>query len=281
MSDSTNKRQCLRPRPPTRGRPGPSANGVVIYTVGTSIKRKEDRQTLQSLLDLFHSDEAQVTYKGDTCRLQDLCLEVNINALRYLQLDGSVKEVGQRCIAVDEIPRGKLLAVYIGSIERNRPGVMDSLNHSLAQGKLVFDYDLFVDGTPREEDVRPGRLQLFNHCCEPRNNAVCEEWECRDTGLIAYFLRNSDVIAPGVEIRFPYQQPTIRNGVQVYPANRFWKKAADLPPASKGQRLVQCNCSGKPGQCPNGYGRLERIRVLPSPSPPPSPSSFPSPFVRR
>jgi hypothetical protein len=83
---------------------------------------------------------------------------VNINALRYLQLDGSVKEVGQRCIAVDEIPRGKLLAVYIGSIERNRPGVMDSLNHSLAQGKLVFDYDLFVDGTPREEDVRPGRL---------------------------------------------------------------------------------------------------------------------------
>jgi hypothetical protein len=83
---------------------------------------------------------------------------VNINALRYLQLDGSVKEVGQRCIAVDEIPRGKLLAVYIGSIERNRPGVMDSLNHSLAQGKLVFDYDLFVDGTPREEDTRPGRL---------------------------------------------------------------------------------------------------------------------------
>ncbi len=94
MSDSTNKRQCLRPRLPTRGRPGPSANSVVLYTVGTSIKRKEDRQTLQSLLDLFHSDEAQVTYRGDTCRLQDLCIEVNINALRYLHLDGSVLDSG-------------------------------------------------------------------------------------------------------------------------------------------------------------------------------------------
>ncbi len=80
---------------------------------------------------------------------------MNINALRYLHLDVSVKEVGQRYIAVDEIPRGKLLAVHIGSVERNRPGVMDSLNHSLAQGKLVFDNDLFVDGTPREESGHP------------------------------------------------------------------------------------------------------------------------------
>ncbi len=133
------------------------------------IKRKEDLQTLQSLLDQFHSDEAQVTYKGDTFRLQDLCIEVNINALRYLHLDGSVKDVGQRCIiAVDEIQRGKLLAVYFGSVERIRPGVMDSLNHSLAQGKLVFDFESTICSLmahPGEKDNRPGRLQLFNHCC--------------------------------------------------------------------------------------------------------------------
>ena len=232
-----------------RARPGPSANATIIYTVGKSI-RQRDRHTLQSLLDQFHSDEAQATYKGETGHLQDLCREVNANASRYLRLDDSVEDLGQRYIAVEEIPRSKLLAVYFGSLERLRPGVIDSLNHSMAQGKLDLDYELFVDGTPRERDARPGRFQLFNHCCEPRNNAVCEEWECRETRLIAYFLRSSDVIAPGAEVRFPYQQPTIINGSQLYPANKFWKKAADLPPASKSQRLVECNCAGQPGACP-------------------------------
>eukprot|EP00291_Cryptomonas_curvata_P014858 CAMPEP_0172153188 /NCGR_PEP_ID=MMETSP1050-20130122/1286_1 /TAXON_ID=233186 /ORGANISM="Cryptomonas curvata, Strain CCAP979/52" /LENGTH=230 /DNA_ID=CAMNT_0012821657 /DNA_START=744 /DNA_END=1433 /DNA_ORIENTATION=+ len=229
-----------------QAKPGPSANAVLLYTVGKSIMRK-DRDALQSLLDQFHSDEAQVTYKGETHHLQDLCRDVCTNATRYLKLDDSVEDLGQRYIALAEIPRGTLLAAYFGSLERLRPRVMDSLNHSMAQGKLDLDYVLFVDGTPREGDTRPGRFQLFNHCCEPGNNAVCEEWECRETGLFAYFLRSSAVIAPRTEVRFPYQQPTIKNGVQVYPANKFWKKAADLPPASKNQRLVECNCAGKPG----------------------------------
>ncbi len=176
---------------------------------------------------------------------------MNTNATRYLKLDDSVEDLGQRYIAVEEIPRGTLLATYFGSLERFRPRVMDFLNHSIAQGKLVLDYELFVDCTPRKEDIRPGRFQLFSHCCEPRNNAVCEEWECRETGLIAYFLRSSAVIAPGAEVRFPYQQPT--NGVQVYPANKFWKRAADLPRASKSQCLFECSCTGQPGNCPNGY----------------------------
>ncbi len=254
------KRDCLRPRPPARARPGPSANAVILYTVGKSIRPK-DRNALQSLLDRFHSDEAEVFYKGETLLLQDLCRETNTNANRYLQLDDSVEDLGQRCIATEEIPRGKLLAAYFGSLERLRPGVTDFLNHSMAQGQLDLDDELYVDGTPREGDTRPGRFQLFNHCCEPGNNAVSEEWECRETGLIAYFLRSSDVIAPGEEVRFPYQQPTIIHGVQEYPANKFWKKAADLPPASKSLRLVECNCAGQPGACPNGYGRLERIRA--------------------
>jgi hypothetical protein len=92
---------------------------------------------------------------------------VNTNATRYLKLDDSVEDLGQRYIAVEEIPRGTLLATYFGSLERFRPGVMDSLNYSMAQGQLVLDYELFVDGTPRKEDIRPGRFQLFNHCCEP------------------------------------------------------------------------------------------------------------------
>jgi hypothetical protein len=180
MSGS-NKRTCLRPRLPARTRPGPSATSVILYTVGKTITRKEDRHTLQNLLDQFHSDEAQVTFKGKTFHLQDLYRDVNTNATCYLKLDDSVEDLGQLYIAVEEFPRGTLLATWFGSLERFRPGVMDSLNHSMAQSKFVLDYELFVDGTPRKEDTRPGRFQLFNHCCEPRNNAVCEEWECRET----------------------------------------------------------------------------------------------------
>ena len=129
------------------------------------------------------------------------------------------------------------IAAAVNVRPSNVRAIHGAINHSMAQGKLDLDYELFVDGTPREGDTRPGRLQLFNHCCEPGNNAVSEEWECRETGLIVYFLRSSAVIAPGEEVRFPYQQPTIIHGVQVYPANKFWKKAADLPPASRSQRL--------------------------------------------
>ncbi len=77
---------------------------MILYTVGRTITRKEDRHTLQSLLDQFHSDEAQVTFKGNMLHLQDLCRDVNTNATCYLKLDDSVEDVGQRCIAVKEIP---------------------------------------------------------------------------------------------------------------------------------------------------------------------------------
>jgi hypothetical protein len=80
---------------------------------------------------------------------------VNTNATGYLKLDDSVEDLGQRYIAVGEISRGTMLATYFGSLERLRPGVMDSLNHSMTQGKLVLDYELFVDGTPRKEDIQP------------------------------------------------------------------------------------------------------------------------------
>ncbi len=76
------------------------------------------------------------------------------------------------------------MAAYFGSLERVLPGEDDTLSHSMHQGRIDFKYELLVDGTPQPGDTRPGRLQLFNHCCEPGNNAVCEEVFCSVTGLI-------------------------------------------------------------------------------------------------
>ena len=66
--------------------------------------------------------------------------------------------LGQRYKAKILIPTGTLLAVYSGSLERVQPGEEDSLNHSMAQGKVDFQYDLLVNGTPRPGDTRPGRF---------------------------------------------------------------------------------------------------------------------------
>ena len=202
-----------------------------------------------------------------------MCRSVATNAECYMTLENT-NGLGQRYKAKILIPTGTLLAVYSGSLERVQPGEEDSLNHSMAQGKVDFQYDLLVNGTPRPGDTRPGRLQMVNHCCEPGNTAVCEEWSCDVTGLIAYFLRSKQDISPNQEVTFPYQTPTFKKGVQVYPARHFWKKAASLPPVKKGRHLVLCNCAGAPGLCPNGYGRHERILA---PLPPPPPSSPPLP----
>jgi hypothetical protein len=95
---------------------------------------------------------------------------------------------------MSDTPAGQLLAVYFGSIERNTPRATDSLNHSMILGAGIMRYGLFINGTPRDGETRAGRLQLVNHGCEPGNNAVCEEWVCRATGLVAYFLRSKTVI---------------------------------------------------------------------------------------
>ncbi len=57
--------------------------------------------------------------------------------------------LGQRYKATILIPTGTFLAVYSGSLERVRPGEGGLLHHSMAQGKLNFQYDLRVNGTPR------------------------------------------------------------------------------------------------------------------------------------
>lgn len=247
-----NRRDSLRPRPVPRARPGPRTDSVLLYSVGRSIPRS-DRNDLEVLLNQFHANQ----------ELQDRCSTVEINARRYLTLD-QAEGLGQRYTATILIPAGTLLAVYFGSLEQVRSGEEYALNHSRAQGRLDFNYELLIDGTPRRGETHPGCLQLVNHCCKPGNNAVCEEWSCPDTGLTAFFLRSERDILPGVEVKFPYQEPTFKNGVQVYPANHFWKEAAALPPLRKGWHLVECNCAGTPGHCPNGYGRHERTHAPPS-----------------
>jgi hypothetical protein len=58
------------------------------------------------LLDQFHDNE----------ELQDLCVTVNTNALKYPILDQD-DELDQKYKSVISIPAGTLLAVYFGSLE--------------------------------------------------------------------------------------------------------------------------------------------------------------------
>ena len=189
-----NRRDSLRPRPVPRARPGPRTDSVLLYSVGRSIPRS-DRNDLEVLLNQFHANQ----------ELQDRCSTVEINARLYLTLD-QAEGLGQRYTATILIPAGTLLAVYFGSLEQVRSGEEYALNHSRAQGRLDFNYELLIDGTPRRGETHPGCLQLVNHCCKPGNNAVCEEWSCPDTGLTAFFLRSERDILPGVEVKFPYQE---------------------------------------------------------------------------
>ena len=164
--ESSDRRKSLRPRPTLWVQPGPRDDEILLYCAGRSIP-KGDRHDLQVLLDHFHANED----------IQARCTTAITNALRYLTLDCDGTD--QRYKSALFIPAGTLLAAYFGSLERVRPGEDDTLKHSMHQGRIDFKYELLVDGTPQPGDTRPGRLQLFNHCCEPGNNAVCEEIHCR------------------------------------------------------------------------------------------------------
>ena len=175
------RRGTRRSRTTPQVRPALRADAILLYTIGSSIL-KSDRHDLEVLLETFHAN----------VQLQEQCRTVYANARRYLALE--VEGVDQRYKSATFIPAGELLAVYSGSLERVRSGEEEALNHSMDQGQIDFKYKLFVDGTPSLGDTRPGRLQLVNHCCEPSNNAVCEELHCPDTGLIAYFLLSLSLI---------------------------------------------------------------------------------------
>ncbi len=69
--------------------------------------------------------------------------------------------LGQRYKATILIPTCTLLAVYSGSLERVQPVEEDSLNHSMAQGKVDFQYDLLVNAACQcrlTSCKRPGRV---------------------------------------------------------------------------------------------------------------------------
>ena len=119
---------------------------MLLYSVGRSIPRS-DRNDLEVLLNQFHANDEH----------QARCKTVEINARRYLTLDHA-EDLGQRYKATILIPAGIYLAVYFGSLERARSGEEDVLNHSMAQGRLDFNYALLIDGTPRRGETHPGRL---------------------------------------------------------------------------------------------------------------------------
>ena len=147
--ESSNRRASLRPRPTPRVRPGPRADAVILYTVDCLIP-KADHNVLGVLLDQFRANEV----------LQARCIIVDNNARRYLILDRD--GLGQRYKAAILIPAGTLLAVYSGSLERVRSGEEDALNHSMDQGKIDFNYDLRVNGTPRAGDTHPAGAPATN-----------------------------------------------------------------------------------------------------------------------
>jgi hypothetical protein len=227
-------------------RPGPREDALILYRIGHSIGRK-DRNDLTALLDDFHANE----------EIQRLCRVATTNASHYLFFH---RTEGQEpyYVAAIEIPPDTFLAVYSGFLEqlRSRRGQ----RHDMSLGRLDFAYPLCVDGTPGRggDDSRPGQMQLVNHCCRPGNNAESVEIHCDVTGLTAFFLRSTSdrSIAPGEEIRFPYQEVVIKNGKKQYPQDGFWKKAASLPSPPRNQKWVVCNCAEP---CPNGYGRLQYI----------------------
>ena len=146
------RRGTRRSRTTPQVRPALRADAILLYTIGSSIL-KSDRHDLEVLLETFHAN----------VQLQEQCRTVYANARRYLALE--VEGVDQRYKSATFIPAGELLAVYSGSLERVRSGEEEALNHSMDQGQIDFKYKLFVDGTPRLGDTRPGRLQLVNHSC--------------------------------------------------------------------------------------------------------------------
>ena len=200
-------------------RPGPRADATILYRIGSSIKRK-DRNDLIALLDDFHANED----------IQRLCQVAITNARQYLNFQQTKGQ--EPCyVAAIEIPPDTPLAVYSGFLEQLRS--RRNQRHDMSLGKLDFAYPLCVDGTPGRggDDSRPGQMQLVNHCCRPGNNAESVEIHCDVTGLTAFFLRSTSdrPIAPGEEIRFPYQEVVTKNGKMQYPGMVFGRKRYPFP----------------------------------------------------
>jgi hypothetical protein len=143
-------------------------------------------------------------------------------------------------------------------------------------GETGLGFHVTIDGTPGrepEDDARPGRLQIVNHCCLPGNNCDCDIVTCSVTFLSLYVLVSNVAIPAGDEVTFPYQEPRVENGTPVIARGAFWQDADSLV-APRGMEVVRCRCQRI---CPNGWGRLEKRRPHHPLAPPPPPPLPPPP----
>ena len=250
-------RRSSRTRAPTRPRPQPAADAIILYTIGNIPQR--DRHELQAALDAFHANR----YLQDQCRL---ILE---DAQRYL-IPEHVDGQGAGYKARQDIPAGTRLAVYSGQISRfgTDPG-----NHFLSLADLGFGYPLVADGTPPADaasaPVPVGQMQMLNHACPPFANCASDELVCDDTGLPLSFVYAIHPIAAGTSVRFSYQSRVT--------SSSFWRDESTLGTPLRGYETLRCGCA-KPRRCPNKYARHERRARAPLPAPaPPLPPLLPTP----
>ena len=206
--------------------------------------------------------------------IQSECRTVLDNATKYLRAQHLPRK-GNHYVATCNIPAGVRLAFYSGFIERADSDVRPSRDHEMHMGETGLGFHVTIDGTPGrepEDDARPGRLQIVNHCCLPGNNCDCDIVTCSVTFLSLYVLVSNVAIPAGDEVTFPYQEPRVENGTPVIARGAFWQDADSLV-APRGMEVVRCRCQRI---CPNGWGRLEKRRPHHPLAPPPPPSTSPS-----
>ena len=251
-------RRSSRNRPVKRGRLSLPAGAQIVYRVGRSIPRLKRDDLEDTLLD-FHANPV----------IQDECRTALVNADRYLLAQHRPRK-GHHYVAARNIPAGMRLAFYSGLVER--ADVRHARDHEMHMGEVGLGFDVTIDGTPGlvpEDDARPGRLQIINHACRPGNNCDLVTVVCEITFVSLYVLVSNTDIDAGTELTFPYQEPHLVNGVPTIARGAFWQNAATLTVIPKGMRVVRCQCQS---ECPNGWGRLEKI-----PPHPPPPSTTPTP----
>ena len=255
-------RRSSRNRPVKRGRTSLPAGAQVVYRVGRSIPRLKRDDLEDTLLD-FHANPV----------IQYECRTALENAERYLLAQHRPRK-GHHYVAARNIPAGMRLAFYSGLVER--ADVRHARDHEMHMGEIGLGFEVTIDGTPGlvpEDDLRPGRLQIINHCCRPGNNCDVVAVVCEVTFVTLYVLVSNTDIDAGIELTFPYQEPRLVNGVPSIARGAFWQNAETITVIPRGMRVVRCQCQSK---CPNGWGRLERDVPHPHP-PPPIPIPTPTP----
>ena len=227
-------RRSSRNRPVKRGRTSLPTGAQVVYRVGRSIPRLKRDDLEDTLLD-FHANPV----------IQYECRTALENAERYLLAQHRPRK-GHHYVAARNIPAGMRLAFYSGLVER--ADVRHARDHEMHMGEIGLGFEVTIDGTPGlvpEDDLRPGRLQIINHCCRPGNNCDVVAVVCEVTFVTLYVLVSNTDIDAGIELTFSYQEPRLVNGVPSIARGAFWQNAATITVSPRGMRVVRCQFQSK------------------------------------